>query len=67
MFDKEHCGSINPKGTPHTHPDLKSSLSALGNQVKAECVYQLVVDLCSEGQGNISFEEFIHLLTPRLL
>jgi centrin-1 len=27
----------------------------------------LAVDLSAEGQGSITFEEFIHLMTPRLL
>lgn len=27
----------------------------------------MILDLDSEGAGNITFEQFIHLLTPRLL
>ena len=27
----------------------------------------MIVDLAGEGHGNITFEEFIHLMTPRLL
>lgn len=27
----------------------------------------MIIDLDSEGAGNITFEQFIHLLTPRLI
>ena len=67
MFDREHCGTINPKGILPIMLDIKSALSGLGPEARAEAIYQVAVDLCSEGHGNISFEEFIHLLTPKLL
>ena len=30
-------------------------------------MYQLIINYASEGAGNITFEQFIHLMTPRLL
>jgi Ca2+-binding EF-hand superfamily protein len=39
----------------------------VGEQAKAEGIYQLILELDSEGNGNISFEQFIHLMTPKLL
>ena len=42
-------------------------MAALGNEAKSEPIYQLLVDLNAEGHGNLTFEDFIHLLTPRFL
>lgn len=32
-----------------------------------EPIYQVILDLDSEGAGNITFEQFIHLMTPRII
>ena len=39
----------------------------MGPECKNEPVYQVILDYNAEGSGCISFEEFIHLLTPKLL
>ncbi len=39
----------------------------MGPEARGESIYQLAVDLAAEGKGSITFEEFIHLMTPRLL
>jgi len=39
----------------------------LGPEAKNEPVYQLILNYAGEGAGNITFEQFIHLMTPRLL
>jgi len=39
----------------------------MGTDARNEPLYQLLLDLDSEGAGNITFEQFIHLMTPRLL
>lgn len=67
MYDRQHIGSINPRGTSLLNVDIKQALSGLGPEARNESIYQLAVDLCSEGSGNISFEDFIHLMTPKLL
>lgn len=46
---------------------MKQALESLGEEAKGEAVYQLVCDLDGEGAGNVTFEQFIHLMTPRLL
>ena len=67
MFDREHIGIINPKGTILLNTEIKNAINSLGQEARGTPIYQLAVDLCGEGQGSISFEEFIHLMTPRLL
>ena len=67
MYDRQHIGSINPQGISIINADIKPALAGLGPEARNESIYQLAVDLCSEGRGNISFEDFIHLMTPKLL
>jgi Ca2+-binding EF-hand superfamily protein len=49
------------------HLELKSALAALGPDARNSPIYQVILDLDTEGAGNIAFEQFIHLLTPRLI
>jgi Ca2+-binding EF-hand superfamily protein len=67
IFDREHVGSINPKCTSFPYSELKNALSALGHEARSHPVYQVILDLDAEGAGNITFEQFIHLNTPRLI
>lgn len=67
LFDREHVGSINPKGRYTANIEIKEALSSLGPEARNEPIYQVVLDLAAEGAGNITFEHFIHLMTPRLL
>lgn len=67
IFDREHIGSINPKGTLSVMAEIKSALSSLGIEARAHGVYQVILDMDGEGAGNITFEQFIHLMTPRLI
>jgi Ca2+-binding EF-hand superfamily protein len=46
---------------------VKNAVAALGQEAKSEGIYQVLLDLDSEGSGDISFEQFIHLMTPKLL
>lgn len=39
----------------------------MGLEVKNKGIYQLICDLDSEGSGIITFEQFIHLNTRRLI
>jgi Ca2+-binding EF-hand superfamily protein len=52
---------------PNPHAELKSALAALGPEARSQPIYQVILDLDTEGSGNITFEQFIHLLTPRLI
>jgi Ca2+-binding EF-hand superfamily protein len=42
-------------------------LASLGPDARNEPIYQLILDFDAEGAGHIPFEQFIHLLTPRLI
>lgn len=42
-------------------------MASLGPEARNEPIYQVILDLDTEGAGNIPFEKFIHLLTPRLI
>jgi centrin-1 len=39
----------------------------LGPEARQHAIYQVILELDTEGAGNITFEQFIHLLTPRLI
>lgn len=47
--------------------ELKNALAGLGAEARKEPIYQVILDYDAEGAGYITFEQFIHLLTPRLL
>ena len=42
-------------------------IPAVAADPQAPFVYQVILDFDSEGAGQIPFEQFIHLLTPRLV
>lgn len=67
LFDRDHIGLINPSCKIKYYSALKSALSTLGPEARNEPIYQLIMDFNSEGSGSITFEQFIHLLTPKLL
>ncbi len=39
----------------------------MGPEARQHAIYQVILELDTEGAGNITFEQFIHLLTPRLI
>ena len=52
---------------PSLQPELRAALASLGPEARNQPVYQLILDFDAEGAGHIPFEQFIHLLTPRLV
>lgn len=49
------------------HLELKNSLLSLGEEARSKDIYQVILDLDSEGNGKISFDQFLHLMTPKLI
>jgi Ca2+-binding EF-hand superfamily protein len=46
--------------------DLKASLDSLGYEAQNQTIYQMIVDLESDGGGNIGFNDFLQLMTSRV-
>ena len=53
LFDLDHGGSIDPKGTTKSIKELKEAIASLGIQAKAAAVYQMIAELDSDGSGQI--------------
>eukprot|EP00494_Astrolonche_serrata_P029881 UN30148 len=59
LFDTENKGSIDVK-------ELKAAMRALGLDVKKDELRKIMFDLDKETTSEINYEEFIHIMTPRL-
>ena len=53
LFDLDHGGSIDPKGTIPPNQELKEAIASLGIEAKAAAVYQMIAELDSDGSGQI--------------
>lgn len=49
-----------------TSVDLKAALDSLGFEAQNQTIYQMISDLDADGNGNIVFEDFLHLMTSRV-
>lgn len=67
MFDTQKTGSINVKSKPFIYSEIKDIIANKGPEVRNKGIYQLICDLDSEGSGNITFDQFLHLNTRRLI
>ena len=55
MFDKDHNGLI-------TKEELKQGLKQLGEQMTEKDIDQLLEEADLDGDGNISYDEFVELM-----
>lgn len=61
LFDTEGRGNIDVR-------ELKAAFRALGFQIKKSEIRQLFIDMDKDlGSATVSFEEFIEMVTPRML
>lgn len=59
LFDMDMGGSIDPK-------ELQAAMKSLGFEAKNQTIYKMIADLDTDQNGQISFEEFLNLMTARI-
>lgn len=60
LFDTDGSGTIDPK-------ELKSAMQSLGFEAKNQIIYQMVADIDKDGSGNIDFDEFLDMMTAKMV
>ena len=57
IFNK---GTIDPK-------ELKGAMQSLGFEAKNQTIYQMIGDIDKDGSGSIDFEEFLDMMTAKMV
>ena len=60
LFDSESTGYIDSK-------ELKVAMRALGFEPKKEEIMKILSEVDKQGEGNISFEDFLSIMTEKML
>jgi hypothetical protein len=60
LFDQDGSGTIDPS-------ELRSAMTSLGYDVKNPLVFQILSNLDKSGKGAIDFEEFLDMMTARMV
>jgi Ca2+-binding EF-hand superfamily protein len=60
LFDSESTGYIDSK-------ELKVAMRALGFEPKKEEIRKILSEVDKQGEGNISFEDFLSIMTEKML
>jgi Ca2+-binding EF-hand superfamily protein len=53
-------GTIDPK-------ELKAAMQSLGFEAKNQTIYQMIADIDKDGSGNIDFDEFLDMMTAKMV
>ena len=53
-------GTIDPK-------ELKSAMQSLGFEAKNATIYQMIGDIDKDGDGSIDFDEFLDMMTAKMV
>lgn len=53
-------GTIDPK-------ELKAAMQSLGFEAKNQTIYQMIADIDKDGNGTIDFEEFLDMMTAKMV
>lgn len=54
------AGTIDPK-------ELKAAMKSLGFETKNATIYQMISDIDKDGSGNIDFDEFLDMMTAKMV
>ena len=60
LFDTDGSGTIDPK-------ELRSAMESLGFEAKNQTIYQMIGDVDKDGNGAIDFDEFLELMTAKMV
>lgn len=61
LFLPFHCaGTIDPK-------ELKAAMQSLGFEAKNQTIYQMIADIDKDGNGTIDFDEFLDMMTAKMV
>jgi hypothetical protein len=60
LFDTDGSGTIDPK-------ELKAAMQSLGFEAKNQTIYQMIADIDKDGNGSIDFEEFLDMMTAKMV
>jgi hypothetical protein len=60
LFDTDGSGTIDPK-------ELKAAMQSLGFEAKNQTIYQMIGDIDKDGSGEIDFEEFLDMMTAKMV
>ena len=55
-----HIGTIDPK-------ELKAAMQSLGFEAKNQTIYQMIADIDKDGNGSIDFDEFLDMMTAKMV
>lgn len=53
-------GTIDPR-------ELKAAMQSLGFEAKNQTIYQMIADIDKDGSGSIDFEEFLDMMTAKMV
>lgn len=54
------AGTIDPK-------ELKAAMQSLGFEAKNQTIYQMIADIDKDGNGTIDFDEFLDMMTAKMV
>ena len=60
LFDTDGSGTIDPK-------ELKAAMQTLGFEAKNATIYQMISDIDKDGSGSIDFDEFLDMMTAKMV
>jgi hypothetical protein len=60
LFDTDGSGTIDPK-------ELKAAMQSLGFEAKNQTIYQMIADIDKDGNGAIDFDEFLDMMTAKMV
>lgn len=60
LFDTDGTGTIDLM-------ELKTAMQSLGLSIRNQTLYKIISDIEAEGKGSINFDEFLAMLTSKVV